>query len=160
MKVSSLTVLFSKLKVIRTNSYLVFSLLCPFFGFSQFSLTGNVKDETDPVAYANVVLQGDEGKLIAGTITDERGNFEIIADNGIYTLLISFMGYKDYKKEITLNGDISVGEIRLQENVGQLDEVVITGQRPLIEQKPDRLVYNVENSISSIGGNAANVLAT
>ncbi|MBU3122677.1 TonB-dependent receptor [Sinomicrobium sp. 2019215] len=144
----------------RTNSYLVFSLLCPFFGFSQFSLTGNVKDETDPVAYANVVLQGDEGKLIAGTITDERGNFEIIADNGIYTLLISFMGYKDYKKEITLNGDISVGEIRLQENVGQLDEVVITGQRPLIEQKPDRLVYNVENSISSIGGNAANVLAT
>ncbi|MGS2741860.1 TonB-dependent receptor domain-containing protein [Sinomicrobium sp. M5D2P17] len=142
------------------NKYLFFLLLTPFFSFSQTSLTGNVKDGAGPVVYANVVLQDNNEKLITGAITDEKGNFEITADNGVYVLLISFMGYTDYKKEIMLNGDISIGEIRLQENVGQLDEVVITGQRPLIEQKPDRLVYNVENSISSVGGSAMNVLST
>ncbi|MGS2761829.1 TonB-dependent receptor domain-containing protein [Sinomicrobium sp. M5D2P9] len=142
------------------NKHLFFLLLIPFFSFSQSSLTGNVKDRTGPVVYANVVLQDNDGKLITGAITDEKGNFEITADNGVYVLLISFIGYKDYKKEIVLNKDISMGEIQLQENVGQLDEVVITAQRLLIEQKPDRLVYNVENSISSVGGNAMNVLST
>lgn len=64
---------------------------------------------------------------------------------------------------------INVGILRAQvdslaahidslERVYQLDEVVITAKKKLFNRKPDRLVFNVENSIISTGGNALDAL--
>ncbi|MCX2679739.1 outer membrane beta-barrel family protein [Galbibacter sp. EGI 63066] len=143
----------------RQKNILLF-LLLPLFSFSQVNITGSVKDEYSPIAYANIVLQDTEGHPITGAITDENGDFKIQATEGEYRLIISYLGYENNERDILLEKDIAVGTIVLKEDTGQLEEVIITAKKPLIVQKADRLVYNVENSVSAIGGDAMHVLGT
>ncbi|MBK8052650.1 MAG: outer membrane beta-barrel protein [Saprospiraceae bacterium] len=46
----------------------------------------------------------------------------------------------------------------LKENAKQLEEVVVTAQRALIEVKADRTVFNVQGTINSAGENGLNLL--
>ncbi len=48
--------------------------------------------------------------------------------------------------------------IHLQTSAVELSEVVVTAQKPFLEQKPGKLVVNVENSATSAGSNALEVL--
>src|SRR5699024_3500349 len=63
-----------------------------------------------------------------------------------------------WKKAISLRKDIDLGTIILKHQGNQLDEVVITAEKPLIEQKVDRLVFNVGQSVAATGGNAMDAL--
>ncbi len=129
------------------------------------SITGLVLDALDqaPVAYATVSLHETEGDaLINGTITDEDGRFEILAvKNGSYRVEISFLGYEAISKQgvIVKGGNATdLGTIQLSTAAEMLNEVTVTGQRALIEEKVDRLVYNAEQDQLSRGGDAADVL--
>ncbi|MEM1121132.1 MAG: TonB-dependent receptor [Bacteroidota bacterium] len=101
-------------------------------------------------------------KLVDGTITDEKGKFvlnELI--DGNYTLEISFLGYEKKVIEdvvVEKERNVNLGEIVLSEGAATLDEVVVTGERSLIEEKVDRMVYNAEKDDLSRGGDAADVL--
>ena len=81
---------------------------------------------------------------------------------GTYTLTLSFMGYKTKTLTgVTVAGNdskVMLGTIRLSLSSNVLSEVTIVGQRALIEEKVDRLVYNAENDISNKGGDATDVL--
>ena len=116
----------------------------------------NVQNE--PIAYANVVALSN-GDLITGTITDEDGKFEItIKSNESFKIVISFIGYEDWKKNFIKNKNTDVGTVILIENKNELEEVVITAKKPTIKRKVDRLIFNIENSIVSSGGDAIDVL--
>ena len=116
----------------------------------------NVQNE--PIAYANVVALSN-GDLITGTITDEDGKFEItIKSNESFKIVISFIGYEDWKKNFIKNKNTDEGTVILIENKNELEEVVITAKKPTIKRKVDRLIFNIENSIVSSGGDAIDVL--
>ena len=103
----------------------------------------NVQNE--PIAYANVVALSN-GDLITGTITDEDGKFEItIKSNESFKIVISFIGYEDWKKNFIKNKNTDVGTVILIENKNELEEVVITAKKPTIKRKVDRLIFNIEN---------------
>lgn len=127
------------------------------------SITGTVLDATDgsPVAYATVSLYEAEA-LINGTITDEEGRFVIDGvKNGAYRVEITFIGYEMIAKNDVVvkgGGATDLGTLQLGTSAEMLDEVVVTGQRALIEEKVDRLVYNAEQDQLSRGGDAADVL--
>lgn len=90
-----------------------------------------------------VLLKNDS--IEAGyTLTDSLGIFRIKADNGIYTLKIDQFGQELYKKQIQLLQDIDLGIIEVNSSV-MLEGVVIESRRKTIEQKIDRLVYNIGN---------------
>ncbi|MBK6824120.1 MAG: TonB-dependent receptor [Saprospiraceae bacterium] len=117
-----------------------------------------------PVGYANVVLrEALEHKEVDGLLTQEDGVFKFKElKNAKYELIISFLGYHSrtigvYKihKDLT---EYNLGKILLQPSTLQLEEVTVTGQKELVENKIDRLVYNAERDITSRGGNAADVL--
>src|SRR5690606_14889660 len=51
-----------------------------------------------------------------------------------------------------------VPPIRLASFATELNEVVVTSTRPVVEVKPDKTVFNVEGSVNSIGNTALDLL--
>ena len=128
------------------------------------SITGTVVDVANnaPVAYATISLhEATTDQVINGTITDDNGAFEIDdVENGSYRVEVTFIGYETISlPDVTVNGKkTDLGTIKLGTAAALLDEVTVTGQRALIEEKVDRLVYNAEQDQLSKGGDAADVL--
>jgi len=80
---------------------------------------------------------------------------------GDYLISISFVGYatKFFKVQLTdQNKDINLGNISLSPLPTMLKTVEVTGQKQLVEEKVDRLVYNAENDATAKGGDATDVL--
>jgi ferric enterobactin receptor len=116
----------------------------------------------EPVSFATVSLKKEgSAALLDGTVTDDLGNFRLDVTNGKYDLYFSFIGFVEKKVsvETTLkNPDYKMGQIFLSQNAVLLDAVEIAGERALIENKVDRLVFNAENDASIAGGDATDVL--
>ena len=128
-------------------------------------ISGFVSDEADkkPVEFATVALVNKlTGKTIDGAITDDKGKFTIgrIA-NGQYTLTITFLGYEAKVIDNVIVGnkdEVNVGLIALKSNTKALNEVAVMGEKPLVEDKVDRMIYNAEKDITNTGGTASDVL--
>ena len=97
------------------------------------------------------------------TITDNTGAFSF-ADlgKGSYTLTAEFSGYNSFsQKGIIINGDrkeVVTGNIYLAVKVKSLQSVVVTSSVSLVENKVDRLVYNVDKDVTSQGAMATDIL--
>lgn len=117
-----------------------------------------------PVQFTTVSLtEISSKKLIDGVITDENGKFEIKnVPLGDFKITANFIGYKNAEYsliEITeATPIINIGEIKIEPDTKLLKEVVVEGQKTLIEEKVDRIVYNSENDATSKGGDAADVM--
>ena len=128
-------------------------------------ISGDVVDSgtNQPVEFANVALIDPQtGKPINGAVADDKGKFVInkVAE-GTYNLSVTFIGYETQ----TLNGivvgkraDLSLGIVKLSTGTKVLNEVVVEGQKTLIEEKVDRMIYNAENDQTTRGGDATDVL--
>ncbi|MEJ8803307.1 TonB-dependent receptor domain-containing protein [Pontibacter sp. H249] len=121
-------------------------------------------DTKQPIEFATVALISvATGKPIDGTMADDKGRFTITkVAAGKYKLNVSFLGYQLQTMEnVTVasdNADVNVGSVSLASDTKKLSEVVITGEKPLVEEKIDRTVYNADKDITNAGGNAADVL--
>jgi outer membrane cobalamin receptor len=117
-----------------------------------------------PIDYATVSLaRAGSTKTTNGSLTDEKGFFKIDKITaGSYRVTIAFLGYQtkiiDSVKTTLSKPDLNLGRILLTPNQNMLNEVVITGTTPIIENKIDKLVYNAEQDIAIAGGNATDVL--
>ena len=132
-------------------------LMLPLWVQSQVQLKGNVKGNNEPIVWANVILTDTGGKVITGVLTKEDGSFELKLKNGSYQLKISYLGFTAWEKSIQIAKETDLGVIVLQQKA-DLQEVKIVAKKKLIEYKTDRIVFNVENSISASGGNAVSAI--
>lgn len=126
-------------------------------------VTGFLVDSTGgkPVEFASVALfNRSTNQLVTGTVADGKGQFTISnVSPGNYRLQISFVGYETKSIEpLNVIQDVTLGVIKLSGDSKTLQEVTVTGQKALIEEKVDRLVYNAEKDISSKGGDASDIL--
>jgi outer membrane receptor protein involved in Fe transport len=127
------------------------------------SLTGTVLDSVSrqPVAYATVVLLPATGdKPITGVAADDQGKFTLTKlAAGSFRLRASYVGYGTRTKAVTVGaGPLAVGTLLLPTAAQALGEAVIIGTKPVVEVKPDRLVYNADQDVSNAGGTAQDVL--
>lgn len=125
---------------------------------AQITVTGKVIDNTNiTIEFANVILLDKENiNIITGIVTDEKGNFTITTDKkGEFNLQISFVGFEDYKVKITKSTDL--GKITLKTN-NELDEVVITARKKIIERKAGKLIFNVQSTPFLKGSDGIEVL--
>lgn len=136
----------------------LFSLL-PLCLSAQVQLKGNVKNNQEPIGWANVVLLTSEGKPVTGDLTKEDGSFALQVKTGNYQLKITFVGYEALTKELLIDKDTDLGTLQLKQQGNNLNEVVVVAKKKLIEYKADRLIFNVENSVMANGGNATNAIA-
>ena len=121
-------------------------------------------ENAEPVGFANVaVYQVSSGELIGGTTSDIDGNFTLTdIPYGDYRLEVSFLGYEDEEMMLELNNNerfLQVGSIDMATGgATDLEEVVVTAERAIMELGLDRKSFNVEKSVASAGGSAADLL--
>ncbi|MBC3846120.1 TonB-dependent receptor [Winogradskyella echinorum] len=92
---------------------------------AQSSISGIVKDtEGMTLPGVNVILEGTS----KGAVSDMDGNYIISnVENGTYTIIGSYLGFKTFKKSITIDGSDITVDITMAEDAESLDQVVITG---------------------------------
>lgn len=131
---------------------------------AQAKISGLVTTVTDkPIDGVNILLlNSGDSTLVKGTITNSSGQFGF--DNikqGKYIINASSIGYKNSisKEIIARSGEvINAGTIKLSDDDIELSAVTVVARKPMFEQKIDRMVINVKNSITSAGGTALEVL--
>ncbi|RDB04716.1 TonB-dependent receptor domain-containing protein [Runella aurantiaca] len=117
-----------------------------------------------PVEYATVALFDIKtGRPVDGSVTDLKGAFLLKGvPDGEFKFVASFIGYKNFEiAKLTIgkgSKEQNLGNINLPPDVRTLAEVTVTGEKAIIEDKVDRLVYNAEKDISNSGGDAGDVL--
>ena len=127
------------------------------FSYAQIiQIQGELLDSTlkSPLPYSNVILNNKNDSLIAGVITNEKGEFtlkNISYEKGMY-LLTKYIGYVDTRIDLFFNTEtkINVGQIYLKQFEYHLNEVTIQNKINYIEQKFDRKVFSInENKIAA-----------
>ncbi|MBK5271624.1 MAG: carboxypeptidase regulatory-like domain-containing protein, partial [Bacteroidia bacterium] len=130
---------------------------------AQVRIYGSVtSDANKPLESSNVLLLNNtDSVLVKGTISGASGAFIFENINpGTYIISASFSGYKTYfSNAINVSkSEINTGVIKLIKEDKELSSVTVVARKPMFEQKIDRMVINVKNSITSAGGTALEVL--
>jgi outer membrane receptor for ferrienterochelin and colicins len=143
-------------------------LLTSFFGFAQqpqgpkVKVTGTVLEKVtrQPLEYATVTFFAPNNpKVVAGGITNNKGEFDIDVPGGTYDIKVEFISFQATtlaQKNITQNTNLGV--VELAEDATQLNEVVVRSEKTTVEIKLDKKVYNVGNDIMVKGGTVSDVL--
>lgn len=131
---------------------------------AQVSIQGKITDDkSQPVPFASVALiAAKDSQLIKGALTDDNGTYSIPSVSaGNYRILSNSVGFeKTYTPVFEIKNDSKTATIDVTLKIASkmLDAAVVVAQRPLFEQKPDKLVMNVANSSISAGGTVMEIL--
>jgi iron complex outermembrane recepter protein len=148
------------------NSWIALLLLFSVSAFSQKgSISGNVIDGTtkQSVDFAVVaLLSAKDSSSITGSMTEPGGKFAFKNLNiGNYILRITFIGYDKKFINVSLSAskpDVVLSNTTLDVSSVNLKTVTITGEKPMIENKIDRKVFNVGESVMASSGTATDIL--
>lgn len=134
----------------------------PFFFMSAFSyaqsISGKLLDKDQKaIPYAEITAGKDGIKRMA--MSDENGEFMVsLPENGKYLLEVLQNETVVYSKISIVDGNIHSDLIVQAAKETDIKEVKLTAKKRLVERKIDRLVFNVENSVSAQGGDAMDAL--
>ena len=130
--------------------------------FSQNSISGKITDGKSAIYFATVALHNQSDSIIVeAESTDENGNFNFknIKD-GKYYIEASMLGFAS-RKSTVINLPENNGQtfnLELLEDATILTEVEVVSRKPLLEQRADRLIVNVENNLTSLNGSVLDVM--
>jgi len=115
--------------------------------------------------------------IAGGMLTTKKGEFsmESLPVMAAYKLKISAIGYKPIEQKVAFeinmqgvkNGDYSslisgidkdLGNIKMEADARQLEDVTVTSSKPLLTMSIDRKIFNVEKNLNSVGGTAVDVM--
>ena len=152
-------------KLILFTSILLFISSVLFAQTQYGSISGRITDGGDQkiIDAATVSLYKiPDSSLVKVNLTDKEGNFEFKnIFPGTYFLLATSIGHlSTYSGEIKVksNETISIGVLKLNENIKTLKGVTVELKKPFIERKIDRTIINVDASITNAGTTALEVL--
>jgi iron complex outermembrane recepter protein len=116
----------------------------------------------EPVVYATITMLTMRDSLVGGALVKNNGDFVVEKlPMGRYKLKVQFIGYTTLLQNVVLTPkqpDMDLGNLRLEQDAKQLSEVVIKGERQLVQTSIDKRVFNVDKDISSKGGTAVDVM--
>ena len=151
-------VIFKKTAFLIITFFVIFSLQ------AQNTIKGKiVSADKKALSDANVLLLSSiDSTLIKGEITNNAGEFffQNIKD-GEYLISCSYAGFETLflpQIKTSQSSLFDLGLILLKTEPAKLDAVTVTAKKPLFEQKIDRMIINVRNSITSAGSTVLDVL--
>lgn len=143
---------------------IIFLLVCSSQAFSaQYTVNGRIQDSStrENVSFASVLLtRAGTSDMVKGAVSDDNGSF-ILSDlpEGKYTLRVSFVGYDDIIRELDIASDLDLGILPMAPKSELLQEVQVVGRQSAMRFELDKKVFNVSQSIASIGGSASDLLS-
>ncbi len=115
--------------------------------------------------------------ILATELTTKKGEFSIenLPVMGNFILRISAVGYKPIEQKVAFdlnmaaakNGDFSsmmnsvdkdLGNLKMRTDEKVLQNITVSGSKPLMQMNLDRKVYNVEKDLTAAGGTAVDVM--
>ena len=143
---------------------LLLLLLTATAGFSQAQqINGLAKDENGAslVGVTVSLMRTTDSSIVKLAVTKTGGiyGFSGIKD-GNYKVLASHVGFQPaFSPMFTLgSSDVLVAELKLFRVSGNLGNVTVTAQKPMVEVKADKTILNVEGTINAMGSNALELL--
>lgn len=129
---------------------LLFSLIVSLTYSQDFEITGLVLDEyKKPMVLVNVLLLTQEGDFIKGTVTNDNGFYQFSGiKEGAYQIVASYIENTVESQLIQVSKETEIETLVLN-SAQQLDEVVVTQKKPILEHMADRHVFNIENTALS-----------
>ena len=138
------------------------------YGFSQTKagkVSGTVVDGAQKIIESSTItlLRANDSSVAKITAADKNGKFEFekVVD-GKYLVAISAVGHqKGYSESFEISPEknsITLKTIELVPQTKSLTGVTVTAKKPLVEQKIDRTIINVEAAITNVGSSALEVL--
>lgn len=131
--------------------FVVLFFLIP-YSFAQTQIVeGFVKNTSNtPLEKAALIITSNDDKSIFNhTVSNEKGFFKIsLKDNVSYIFTISYLGYKDFTKEIVLKGKNKKVNFVLTSEDFSLNEIVIDYKYKPIEKKKDTTTYNLQSFVN------------
>lgn len=119
---------------------LIFSSI---LGFGQSNLKGKIFFNSGSLVGAEVSLYKMNSDIVYGAVTDDDGSYSISnISSGDYRMVVNYLGFKKYRKRLTIEKDIVWDDITLDEDVLEIDGVEITGTMIQAIQKGDTTVFN------------------
>ena len=121
------------------------------------------KNTSEAMSFVSVALtpQGETAPTM-GASSDSEGKFHFKnVKFGTYTLTLSFVGYKEVRKQVELNEKnhtISFAALYMKEDATTLNEVQVTGQRSAMKLEVDRKSFDVAGMVTSAGLSASELL--
>jgi iron complex outermembrane recepter protein len=109
------------------------------------------------------LLKAIDSSVVKINAADKNGNFEFEnVQDGKYIVSVSAVGHqKGYSQIFEITPEKNVADLKAIELIPQtksLSGVTVTSRKPLIEQKIDRMIVNVDAAVSNVGASALEVL--
>ena len=159
---------FVKLLKLKTDQMKFLSTLMAFLVigslFSQSAVRGQLQEpDGEAIVFANVALYAAaDSNLVKVETTDDAGLFKMVeVPTGKYFLKATYVGLADLVRldlDLTDGQELDLGVLKMQPASTELEQVTVTTTRAMVEVKPDRMVFNVQGTINSVGENAISLL--
>ena len=122
-------------------------LLFAIFSAKAQMITGKITDKNNiPVDYATIVLQTLDSVYVNSAYTDSLGMFQFQSNLSKFRLIVQHLQYLPYENSFSKQ---DVGTILLSEKENTLNEVVIKGERPLVQIVNGLMTYDVGRFIEN-----------
>ena len=150
---------------LKISVFLFVLIASSVIALAQGSITGSVRDaQKNPLALSTVTLvaAGDSFKVMAMK-ADLMGNFKFSnVSDGNYQVEITMVGFKKKVSDSivvdSLHRSIELESLYVDVEAKEMAQVLVVAKKNLIEQRIDRTVVNVENSILAGGSTALEIL--
>ena len=142
--------------------YLFFTLLMCFSLtiFSQnISIKGKVEQNGEKISNIEVILYSNENIPLKSILTDNEGTFIFYVNSGNYNIEVRYLGDVLTSKNFSTMENVDLGVLQV-DITKKLNEFVFVAKKKdkIIEQKTDRMIFNVENSIMASSGTILDAL--
>lgn len=140
----------------KTLRYLNILLLLVLFAMPSQAQKGSlrgqvVSEEQVPVALANVMILDRDSSLVAGTVTDESGNF-LIENLAVGDCLIKIqnMLFNTLVMEMPATGFGRFNRFTLTARTFELGEVAISGKTPMLRREAGKIIFDTKSIAGAI----------
>jgi len=141
---------------------LIFIFCIQTISWSQ-SISGTVIDTKGKgIFFSTVALyNASDSTLIKGESTDDNGKYTFKKiEAGNYYVIATMLGYEEEMLDAidVTTDDLKLSAIVLKDDQNLLETVEIVDKLPLMEQRADKLIVNVEGNISNTSGSLLDVM--